>query len=462
MSDQNFQLLLVEDDPDLREAICTTLKMARVPYVAVESAENALGALDDAAIQLIVTDFRLPGMNGLELLEQASKRRHDLPVVVMTAFADTQLAVRALKLGAKDFLIKPFLPQQLLEIVQRYQPRPAGDETQNSPNIIAVDPATIAALKRCERIAGTDASVLLLGESGVGKDVFARRVHQLSNRRAKPFVALNCAAIPETLLESTLFGFERGAFTGANRSQQGKFEQANEGTLFLDEIGEMPLELQAKMLRVLQDKIIEPLGANRQIRCDIRIIAATNQNLAARVKSGAFREDLYFRLAVMTIAIPPLRDRPADILPLAEMMLLKYGRTMGRSGGVFADDARRALLAHSWPGNVRELENCVQRALLISDDPEIHALDLEIEGLIANTGGIVGPNPVVGTELAALTPSTNDLAAMETVEREHILRVLAHVDGNRRKAAEVLGLSERGLRYKLKTYVEAGYLKDQS
>ena len=247
MADQNFQLLLVEDDTDLREAICTTLKMGRVPHVAVESAEDALGVLDDANVQLLVTDFRLPGMNGLELLEHAAKRRRDLPIVVMTAFADTQLAVRALKLGAKDFLIKPFLPQQLLEIVQRYQPRASGTDTQNSPNIIAVDPATIAALKRCERSAGTDASVLLLGESGVGKDVFARRVHQLSNRRTKPFVAINCAAIPETLLESTLFGFERGAFTGANRSQQGKFEQAHEGTLFLDEIGEMPLELQAKI-----------------------------------------------------------------------------------------------------------------------------------------------------------------------------------------------------------------------
>ena len=302
--------------------------------------------------------------------------------------------------------------------------------------------------------------MLLLGESGVGKDVFARRVHQLSNRRTKPFVAINCAAIPETLLESTLFGFERGAFTGANRSQQGKFEQAHEGTLFLDEIGEMPLELQAKMLRVLQDKVVEPLGANRQIHCDIRIIAATNQDLAARVKGGAFREDLYFRLAVLTIAIPPLRERPGDILPLADMMLLKYGRTMGRSGGVFAEDARRALLAHSWPGNVRELENCVQRALLISDEPEIHALDLEIDSRFAD-GGRGDSASRVGTELASVIPATNDLAAMETVEREHILRVLARVDGNRRKAAEVLGLSERGLRYKLKTYVEAGYLKDQ-
>ena len=451
MADQNFQLLLVEDDTDLREAICTTLKMGRFPHIAVESAEDALGVLDDATVQLLVTDFRLPGMNGLELLEQAAKRRHDLPVVVMTAFADTQLAVRALKLGAKDFLIKPFLPQQLLEIVQRYQPRASGTDTQNSPNIIAVDPATIAALKRCERSAGTDASVLLLGESGVGKDVFARRVHQLSNRRTKPFVAINCAAIPETLLESTLFGFERGAFTGANRSQQGKFEQAHEGTLFLDEVGDMSLKTQAKVLRALQEQVIEPVGGHASVRVDVRVIAATNKDLVEGIRAGQFREDLYFRLNVIPIHVPPLRDRGEDVFRLAEHFIAEFAREYGRRPKQFRADALRTLQSYPWPGNVRELRNVIERLMIMVAGDVIVAADLSF--LDAPTGPL--PPPVVPGDVRPL------YSARETWEREYILGALAAFEGNISRTADTLGVERSNLYRKMRSLGIAGGKKEE-
>jgi two-component system response regulator FlrC len=286
-------------------------------------------------------------------------------------------------------------------------------------------------------------------------------VHEVSARKNQPFVAINCAAIPDTLLEATLFGYEKGAFTGATKSQAGKFEQAHGGTLFLDEIGEMPKELQAKLLRVLQDRVVERLGGNRSIQCDIRIISATNQDLAKQVKQGLFREDLFFRLAVINIPIPPLRERPGDIMPLAESMLDRYGRTMGRSDMHLNPDALQALKAYPWPGNVRELENTIQRALLISEGPGISAADLELPGSEQDSvaEGPGGTNFAVNSVAESGAP--RGALDMATVEREHILRVLSQVDGNRRKAAEILGLSERGLRYKLKAYSEAGYINDQ-
>jgi len=400
-------------------------------------------------------------MSGMDLITKIRAQIPDLPVVMMTAFPDTQLAVQALKLGARDFLIKPFLPKQLLEVIERYLPKTSSPDERSTTSVIAADPASLAVLERCNRVAKTDASVLLLGQSGVGKDVFARRVHEASSRRNMAFVAINCAAIPDTLLEATLFGYEKGAFTGATKSQAGKFEQADGGTLFLDEIGEMPKELQAKLLRVLQDRVVERLGGNRSIQCDVRIISATNQDLATQVKQGLFREDLFFRLAVINIPIPSLRERPGDIMPLAESMLERYGRTMGRTGMNLNPDAIQALRAYPWPGNVRELENTIQRALLIAEGPEISAADLELpergQDFFAKASG--------GTDFAGISKSEPGAPGgaldMATVEREHILRVLAQVDGNRRKAAEILGLSERGLRYKLKAYSESGYINDQ-
>ena len=460
-----FQILLVEDDTDLREAISVTLRLGGVDHVAFECAEDALPAIDPEVEQMLVTDFRLPGMNGLQLLAQAREKHPQLPVVVMTAYADTQLAVQALKGGARDFLIKPFMPQQLLEVIARHHPSPPAAKTSADGEIIASDPAILAVKNRCERVADTGATVLLTGESGVGKDVFAKQIHQLSGRNSKPYVAINCAAIPDNLLESTLFGYEKGAFTGATKAQPGKFEQANGGTLFLDEIGEMPLELQAKLLRVLQDQVVERLGSMRSVNCDVRIVAATNQDLQQRVKDGKFREDLYFRLAVFPIRIPPLRERQQDILPLAEHFLVRYGRTMGRQGLKLSAQSNHALQSYPWPGNVRELENAMQRALLLSDGDLIEPNDIELHG---SAPSITASAPVAnlsagGTPLAysSDTESTTSGAQdMDSIEREHILKVLKQVGGNRKEAVNILGLSERALRYKLKAYKEAGFLFD--
>jgi len=458
-----FQILLVEDDTDLREAISVTLRLGGVEHQAFECAEDALPAIDPEAEQMLVTDFRLPGMNGLQLLAKARERHPQLPVVVMTAYADTQLAVQALKGGARDFLIKPFMPQQLLEVIARHNPSPKPAKTGMDAEIIAADPAILAVKNRCERVAGTGATVLLTGESGVGKDVFAKQIHQLSDRRSKPYVAINCAAIPENLLESTLFGYEKGAFTGAVKAQPGKFEQANGGTLFLDEIGEMPLELQAKLLRVLQDQVVERLGSLRSIHCDVRIVAATNQDLQQRVKDGKFREDLYFRLAVFPIRIPPLRERKNDILPLAEHFLVRYGRTMGRQGLKLSPASQNDLANYPWPGNVRELENAIQRALLLSDGDMIEPADIELHGSQTPTPLATSAHELSqdGTPLAYVSDqeSTHSGAQdMDSIEREHILKVLKQVGGNRKEAVNVLGLSERALRYKLKAYKEAGFL----
>jgi len=460
-----FQILLVEDDADLREAISVTLRLGGVDHVAFECAEDALPAIDPEVEQMLVTDFRLPGMNGLQLLAKARDLHPQLPVVVMTAYADTQLAVQALKGGARDFLIKPFMPQQLLEVIARHHPSPPAAKTGADGEIIASDPAILAVKNRCERVAGTGATVLLTGESGVGKDVFAKQIHQLSGRSSKPYVAINCAAIPDNLLESTLFGYEKGAFTGATKAQPGKFEQANGGTLFLDEIGEMPLELQAKLLRVLQDQVVERLGSMRSVNCDVRIVAATNQDLQQRVKDGKFREDLYFRLAVFPIRIPPLRERQQDILPLAEHFLVRYGRTMGRQGLKLSAQSNVALQNYPWPGNVRELENAMQRALLLSDGDLIEPNDIELHGTEPSAAFSVPATQLAanGTPLAYSSDNestTSGAQDMDSIEREHILKVLKQVNGNRKDAVNILGLSERALRYKLKAYKEAGFLFD--
>ena len=455
MSMNNPPVLIVEDDDDLREAIEVTLSLKGIDCKIYDRAELALPQITPNYPDILITDFRLPGMNGIELLTEARRRSPDLPVVVMTAYADAKLAVEALRAGARDFLIKPFMPEQLVEVIGRYQREShpvQGKKSSGSQEIIAVDPATLAVMARCERVGKTDTTALLTGESGVGKDIFARQIHQLSKRAGKPYVAINCAAIPDTLLESILFGHEKGAFTGASKSQPGKFEQAHEGTLFLDEIGEMPLELQAKLLRVLQDHVVERLGSHESISCDVRIIAATNKDLQARVAEGKFREDLYFRLAVFPIRIPSLKERPKDILPLAEAFLRRYGSTMGRPDAKLSPQTEATLQAHDWPGNIRELENGIQRALLLSDDLLIEPHHVEIE---SRSGTRIALNQ---TDSSLSSPTADGVQSdISSLEREHILRVLSQVKGNRKEAISILGISERALRYKLKAYKEAGY-----
>ena len=497
-------VMIVEDDTDLREAICVTLDLHQIHYRAFGDAETALMAISDEEFSLVVSDFKLPGMDGLMLLRSIRKKVPQLPVVIMTAFAEAKLAVEALQTGARDFLIKPFQPEHLVGVIARYQPIALAASNGNGQSIIAKSAETLSVLSRCQRVAATNATVLLTGESGVGKDVFARQIHLQSPRANKPYVAINCAAIPETLLESTLFGYERGAFTGANKTQEGKFEAANGGTLFLDEIGDLPIELQAKLLRVIQDRMVERLGSNKSLEVDVRIVAATNRDLASQVASGKFREDLYYRLAVFPIAIPPLRERMDDVVPLAELFLERYGQTMGRVGLTLSEAAKSAMASHAWPGNVRELENAVQRALLMADGTTVEPEHLELGssagsagstlagafaeresaasvaggsaqsvgvGVSAGPGGAgpgisvgiaagsgLAPRPA-GAEFASSTPI--EMASLEVVEREHILRVLKSTGGNRKKAIDILGISERALRYKLKDYKEQGFYSDK-
>ena len=483
----DFPVILVEDDEDLREAIAVTLRLNHIDFVTHQRAESVLPLLQPGLKTVLITDYRLPGMNGLDLLKLALKEIPDLPVIVMTAFADAKLAVEALKAGARDFLIKPFVPDQLIEIITRYRPPSAAIEAMGTsqksvgatksitesnkaaPAIIAVDPAMINTLARCERVAKTDTSVLITGGSGVGKEIIAHHIHLTSKRALGPYVALNCAAIPDTLLESILFGHEKGSFTGATKSQSGKFEQADGGTLFLDEIGEMPASLQAKLLRVLQDKMVERLGSAEPIKADVRIIAATNRNLEEQVKVGRFREDLYFRLAVFPIHIPELHKRAGDILPLADFFLKRYRLNIGRDDLIFGQSALDVLPQYNWPGNVRELENIIQRAVLLCDGSEIGAEHLEIsaqshpnESVSSHT---LRENPQNGTNIASNSISqqgqVSGASDMNSVEREHILKVLAQVGGNRSKAVQILGISERALRYKLKSYKEAGFEVDK-
>jgi two-component system response regulator FlrC len=453
VTSQNLPVLLVEDDRDLREAIIVSLKMAAIDFLAFESAELALPQVRAGEQQLLVTDFRLPGMNGLELMRRAQAVNRQLRVVVMTAYADTELAIEALRAGAHDFLVKPFQPRQLMAVIERNAPaqitapaRGGRPQTSAGASIVIDDPATQAVADRLDRVARTDTTVLLLGESGVGKDVFARQLHARSSRHGGPYVAINCAAIPHALLESTLFGHEKGAFTGAVKAQAGKFEAADGGTLFLDEIGEMPADLQAKLLRVLQDQVIERLGSLRSIHCNVRIVAASNRDLLEQVRQGRFREDLYFRLAVFPIRIPALRDRPRDIIALAHAFLTRYADAQRPLQ--LSPASVEALLRHPWPGNVRELENAMQRAVLMADGEFITPRDIELEPMQGT------PQAEPATEIAAPMRAGSAGMDIESVEREHILHVLTQVGGNRRKAVAVLGLSERALRYKLKAYRE--------
>jgi two-component system response regulator FlrC len=389
----------------------------------------------------------------------------------MTAYADASTAVEALRGGARDFLLKPFKPEQFVDVIKRYLPD--GEwQAQSSDGPVAVDPQSRQLLHKLERVAQTDATVLLMGESGSGKEVMAQYVHQRSPRSKQNFVAINCAAIPSTLLEATLFGHERGAFTGANKSQPGKFELAQCGTIFLDEIGEMPLELQTKLLRVLQERQVERVGSHQTISLDVRVIAATNQDLTKRVSQGAFREDLYYRINVFPLRVPALRERKADILPLAERFLLKYRASMGQPEAKLNEAARQRLLSYGWPGNVRELENAIQRALLLCDGIWIQPDDLALDPLApigqpqppGQTNPIGQPAPHIPQALERpLAPSAHEgqpahdaLGDIKALEREHILAVLASVGGSRRKAVQILGISERTLRYKLKTWRESG------
>lgn len=433
-------LLVVEDDTALREALLDTLDLSGYAATGARSAEQALAALAGTRPGLVLTDVQMPGMDGHALLRLLKMRHPEIPVILMTAYGQIERAVQAMREGAADYLAKPFEPEQLLATVARHYR--CIDEIPDA-GLIAEDAATLALLALTRRVAATDSSVLLTGESGVGKEVFARFIHGHSARRAGPFVAVNCAAIPENLLESVLFGHEKGAFTGATAAQAGKFEQANGGTLLLDEVSELPAHLQPKLLRVLQEREVERVGGRTPLALDLRVLAATNRDLAAWVREGRFREDLYYRLNVFPLEIPPLRERPGDIAPLAWHFLKQSERVVGRTGFSLAVDAVAALTGYGWPGNIRELGNVVQRAMILAPGATITAEHLMLPRLPAAEH--------IRAERTA-GPGLKDL------ERDAILGTLRRMGGSRRRTAEALNMSERTLRHKLKQYREAGLL----
>ncbi|NWE84532.1 sigma-54-dependent Fis family transcriptional regulator, partial [Pseudomonas edaphica] len=368
-----IKVLLVEDDRALREALADTLLLAGHDYRAVGSAEEALEAVEQESFSLVVSDVNMPGMDGHQLLGLLRARQPQLPVLLMTAHGAVERAVDAMRQGAADYLVKPFEPKALIELVARHALGVVSNAEGEGP--IAFEPASAQLLELAARVARSDSTVLISGESGTGKEVLARYIHQQSSRAKQPFIAINCAAIPDNMLEATLFGHEKGSFTGAIAAQAGKFEQADGGTILLDEISEMPLGLQAKLLRVLQEREVERVGARKPIQLDIRVVATTNRDLAGEVAAGRFREDLFYRLSVFPLAWRPLRERPADIIPLAERLLNNHVKKMKHAQARLSAEAQACLISYPWPGNVRELDNAIQRALILQQGGLIQSQD---------------------------------------------------------------------------------------
>ena len=444
------RVLLVEDDRALREALVDTLALGGYSVCAVPGAEAALERLAREPFALVVSDVNLTGMDGHGLLERIRQHHACLPVLLMTAFGTVQRAVEAMRLGAVDYLLKPFEPGLLLERVAHY----ARGQAMPGEGPVACEPASRQLLELATRVARSDSTVLIAGESGSGKEVLARHIHRQSPRAERPFVAINCAAIPDNLLEATLFGHEKGAFTGAIAAQPGKFELANGGTLLLDEVSEMPLALQAKLLRVLQEREVERLGGRRPLPLDVRVLATTNRDLRAEVSAGRFREDLYYRLSVFPITCLPLRQRPADILPLAERLLGSHARRMGLPLPALSEAAGQALRAHPWPGNVRELDNAMQRALILQQGGLIRPGDLCLESLSpAMPAAVAVPPGEGGDPLPAGSPLEKDLRQREFAL---IIDTLRAERGRRKETADRLGISARTLRYKLAQMRDAG------
>ena len=434
-------VLVVEDDADLREAICDTLELNQISYHEAENGRAAEDFLASHSASLVLSDVQMSPGNGYELLSTIRQKQLDVPVILMTAYGSIPQAVDAIQAGAVDYLVKPFEVSSLVDTVRRQIGSPASAD----PDLVAVDACSQDTLRLATRVAQTDATVLLNGESGVGKEVYSRFIHRQSSRADGPFVAINCAAIPENMLEAVLFGYEKGAFTGAHKSTVGKFEQAQGGTLLLDEITEMDLGLQAKILRVLQEKEVERLGGTRIIDLDVRIIATTNRDLREEVRARRFREDLFYRLNVFPIAIPALRERPADIVPIAQRILAQYSRAAGESL-TLSEDAAETLLQHSWPGNVRELDNVIQRALILKQGREILPQDIMLESAVTGDGAIE----------ASLDDAGKLQSDLRDREAEVILETLRSFRGSRKKTAEKLGISPRTLRYKLARMRDAG------
>jgi two-component system response regulator FlrC len=449
------KILVVEDDQDLREALVDTLEIAGCTVLQADCAEQALKLIPSNALDMVVSDINMGAMDGLEMLKEIRRLHPQLPVLLITAYGSISASVDAIRSGAVDYLVKPFKPQLLIETVSRHV---GGQYSEKSDEPVAVEPSSQQLLQLARRVAETDSTVLICGESGTGKEVLARYIHQHSSRARKPFVAINCAAIPENMLEGMLFGHEKGAFTGAYSSAAGKFEQADGGTLLLDEISEMDIGLQAKILRVIQEREVERLGGKKVIDLDVRILATTNRQLADEVRNGKFREDLFYRLSVFPLQWQPLRERKQDIVPLAKQLLAMHTKKMGRVPVTLDETAQRALLQHDWPGNVRELDNVMQRALIMQPGTSIADFHLRLNPfgqLVTNEDLLIAQPEAVAVvnEADAVGILGDDLQRREF---EIIAETLKSEGGSRKNTAEKLGISPRTLRYKLARMRDVG------
>lgn len=432
-------VLVVEDDSSLRDALCDTLVMAGFKVKAVANGQAALKVMESEKFSMVVSDVHMQPMGGHELLQQLKTKCPSLPVVLMTAYGSIEKAVAAMRDGASDYLVKPFEAEVLINMVSRYL-----EQENTSTDLIVLDKRMMEVVALSERVAVTDVTVMINGESGTGKEVIARHIHNSSPRRAGPFIAINCAAIPENMLEAMLFGYEKGAFTGAYQACAGKFEQAQDGTILLDEISEMDLALQAKLLRVLQEREVERLGGKKPITLNVRVLATSNRNMKSEVAAGRFREDLYYRLNVFPLTLPPLRSRRQDVVALAELFIRKY--SAGKAAPELSSEAQMALEQYNWPGNVRELENVIQRALILCSSNLISGYDLCFE---EESGEVMTPdvNEVIEAGLSG------DLRAKES---DLILNALHECGGSKKMTAEQLAISPRTLRYKLARMREQG------
>ncbi|MBL4304105.1 sigma-54-dependent transcriptional regulator [Vibrio fluvialis] len=459
------KVLIVEDDEGLREALVDTLALAGYEWLEADCAEDALVKLKTYPVDIVVSDVQMAGMGGLALLRNIKQHWPNLPVLLMTAYANIEDAVSAMKEGAIDYMAKPFAPEVLLNMVSRYAPVKSDD---NGDAVVA-DEKSLKLLALAEKVAKTDANVMVLGPSGSGKEVMSRYIHNASPRKDGPFVAINCAAIPDNMLEATLFGYEKGAFTGAVQACPGKFEQAQGGTILLDEISEMDLNLQAKLLRVLQEREVERLGSRKSVKLDVRVLATSNRDLKSYVQEKKFREDLYYRLNVFPIAWPALCERKGDIEPLANHLVERHCKKLGLAVPKVSSAAIGKLLAYNWPGNVRELDNVIQRALILSEQDNIDQEHILLEGLdwqdasglqqVVESGEVATPEikPVAEVDFAKAISSGAGLGG-ELRDQEYaiIMETLVECHGRRKEMAEKLGISPRTLRYKLAKMRDAG------
>jgi DNA-binding NtrC family response regulator len=445
---ERFRILVVDDEATQRELVCGYLNKQGFEVFAAPSAERALELFRLEPVELILTDQRMPNLSGLDLLKAAQAINPETSVIVMTAYGNIETAVESMKAGAADYLTKPLHLEELLHKIRRIREqcrlyeenrelREELKERHRIEGVIGESGQMLEVISLVQRVAPSEATVLIRGESGTGKELIARAIHYASPRAARPLVRVNCAALPENLLESELFGHERGAFTGAVAARKGRFELADGGSLFLDEIGDLPLHLQAKLLRVLQEREFERVGSSQTLKVNVRVLSATNRDLEAMIKSGRFREELYYRLNVVTLLLPPLRERRQDLPALMEHFLKHFAAKNSKTIRGFSHEARQALLRYDYPGNVRELENLIERAVVLTRDDVVGRGDL----------------PLTLEESEERTKQETQLtAAVEGLERRMIKDALASSGGVQTRAADQLGITERALRYKLKKY----------